>query len=478
MSTNRRQFLAGLTAAGLTAGLGGPRLARASAVPLGSWKILEIFLWRGVSHRETFWWDVASDDFAPWRELPDTSWFNNAPNVLTPTGITSANGVSVSMGPCVDPLLGSDLWNKLRMMVLSHPLAPHGPAGARGLTGSDPGRPAFAGLGARVGSAYSNPSGAPVSYVVDTGVGPGLIGHATATGTLGVPTQPFVIPLHDGNFPTRLQRLNVPDTDLLLGLYRDRYGDRLIHPTATPPSVRSPGYDAYDAALTMVQNGGLVQPIVGGLPYGGGSSYTENVLTRSVGAALTLLNRSADAAQHVCVLSEGGYLNNDTHLDGGESYEHHATVHNGNMWGLLNALREALERGPSAADGLDLSTTLVAIHSEFGRTYESSDGTGTSHWPHAYPAVLIGGPLLNTGGPTATGNITFASDDHDGEATEGFATTGEPYTPLDFMAALTLAAGIDPFGPDMFALNDSTVSAIASNATDAATEITCQVFGL
>jgi hypothetical protein len=134
-------------------------------------------------------------------------------------------------------------------------------------------------------------------------------------------------------------------------------------------------------------------------------------------------------------------INVDSHAT--TSLAAHATVHATNQWSTSRAIEEVVASGD-----LDLDDTMVLMHSEFGRYHPGGAATGTEHWTRGYPMVLIGGPVRTR---RVRGALSFSTPQ--GVATGGW--NNQPHNPTDVRCAVALAAGLDPFGPDMYALTDT-----------------------
>ena len=466
MKTTRRGFLKGLAATGTIAGLTVPRAAQATLtsaeINCEDYKILEIFLQTGVSHRDSLW--IEDPNVCTWEQAPTTASIDaslvGVGNTLVATAV---GGQDIYMGPCIDPINGTDLLDRMRVVTLQHTLTPHGPATAYGLTGINLGRPAFAGLGARVEAMHGNGVD-PVSYVIDANNNiAAYVGYALATGQLGIINQPFLIPFGNMSFVSNLNRSSFANTETLFDYYRDLYDERLTH--SGPGRVRSAHFDIYSSSVTKMQNSSSVQTLLSSFTFGGAdSSYEDNRMTRAVPLAVHLLN---NGARHICLLARRGYQTFDTHTTA--TYAEHATFVNGNLWGLFKALNDELAN-------IDLDNTLIVIHTEFGRGGPESDGDGTYHWPYGYPALLIGGPV-DTASPTIAGDITYGTSVQ-GNATVGFTGATQSWNPADLMAGLTLAAGIDPFQPDLFQVADTTLDPALYTESQVVEKLKTELFGV
>src|SRR5262249_32487607 len=118
---------------------------------------------------------------------------------------------------------------------------------------------------------------------------------------------------------------------------------------------------------------------------------------------------------------------------------------------------------------IDLTSTMVVIKTEFGRTPFRSNGgsptpgsNGRDHWPDGYVAVLIGGPIV-------TARVARSLSHRTRNTGQGVADPGFAYAPQDVQAAALLGVGIDPFADGNLAMGDLTPS--LQGATHAATAI-------
>ena len=114
----------------------------------------------------------------------------------------------------------------------------------------------------------------------------------------------------------------------------------------------------------------------------------------------------------------------------------------------------------TGTDQLSLDDAIILINSEFGRSIDKDPGGGRNHWPDGYVATVIGGPVRARG-------IAGALDLGGMPATVPGASA--TFTPTDLRGAMLLAAGIDPFAPENFAVQD--FSDAVSDGTEKETRV-------
>ena len=100
--------------------------------------------------------------------------------------------------------------------------------------------------------------------------------------------------------------------------------------------------------------------------------------------------------------------------------------------------------GPGVGQ-VNLDETMIVINSEFGRSVGLDPNGGRDHWPSGYVATIIGGPVRSTGVGGA-----LALDGRPPVISGRRAT----FTPTDLRGAVLLAAGIDPFASENFAVQE------------------------
>jgi hypothetical protein len=459
MQPTRRSFLRAAGAAGLGAALAGlPGRARGlGAPPPGcGYKLLEVFVHSAPSHRETLWIEANPAGSRWWTQTGALTGAN--PTVAAPQTsvrstrcrrVTSTGGVY--LGPCAAPLVGTPLFDRLRLVALRHDVPAHDQAAHLALTGALPGRPGGACRGAAIQRALG--AGNRVAYVcAPTDLPQPIARSAVDPGALSAAHRPVLVPVGDPDFLARLGRPGRGADDDLLRHYRDRYAARLSRGGARTRSVH---FDGYDAHLDQLLDAGSLQAVLSGGPSLAVAqpTFASNHATQAVALAAHLL---ASGARYAAAVVHGGLESCDTHA-GQRSHDENYVIHAGNLWGLLRALRLAVQN-----QTLDLDSTLIVVHSEFGRRpSDPSDGAGTEHWTEGYPALLLGGPLQTR---TLANTIDFAATPH-GRAVGGLQGAPTAFSPTDLHAALLLAAGVDPFGPDLLTPAMTTLGAGADAAT-------------
>lgn len=421
-----------------------------------TYKILEIYLSGGLSHRETMW--VEQPDASPvWRNMAYITPSRWNTDVSSTTTLPSAGWTfpvtgNVHLGPCALPMNGHALGNQVRVVATHHPLFPHEGGGALALTGLTPGRTRGAGLGTVIQRRWGSASN-PVSFtIVRESFYGGLMSEVGVHSSAHAP----IVLRMPNDLVSLLTRPGITASDLAalntgLQYYEDRYKGRLDYPGAGP--ARSIGHDAYATSLRRLIDSPTLQARLAAGPSMGW--FPENHLTgqtfgrRSIEMAAYLLNTGA---RYVGVIDHGLVYGFDTHFyPTAPSTDEHVLNANRGLFHLLHELREQVDAGT-----LNLSNTLIVIHSEFGRTRDDpANATGTNHWPLGYASLLIGGPLV---GKTQTGSLDFTpmAGNHGGIAAGG--PSGDGFTPTDVRAGLLYAAGIDPFDPDCLLVDETSMN--------------------
>ncbi len=432
---SRRQILQGLGAAAGAAML--PRVARASLDPGPTpMKILQIFLHGAPAHSQTLWMPGE----------PDIGWVDIDTFIPSAVGAHPFNILtqnehpgldhSVNLGAGFHPLLSLGGASRTHLVALDNPFNAHLLAASYALSGINIGNPDALSLGARVQQAWGV-GGFPKSWVLDPVGNANLTSLATAIGSQAENTRPFVLPV-GRPFVSRLQRQEREHTDSLLAYYQSRYAQRLQHSTGP---VRAPAVAAYEDARARMAAWQSTYEVLADGPNvesnPGGASYTDNRVTRSVQMGLHLL---ANGARCVTVLGDGGAAPSfDTHDfdatfdDEGYTHDvHHSAHHNAILWGICEAIRTSPD--------LDLTNTVIVVHSEFGRRLDGNDGS--EHWNEAFAALLFGGPIQQPGISGAlsyqtdgTGNLRSHRNSDDAYA---------PVPPDKFLDGLATLAGSPP----------------------------------
>lgn len=487
MKLTRRRLLGGTIASTTLAAAGGPLVSWAAnglterSVPgTGApFRVLEIFLAGGLSHRETLW--VEQPDEAPvQRRLaalnPSTNPILAAPGApsdwtrwLTGPGAYQGAGYRVGrsasgdvhLGPCGEPLVrqlsnGSRLIDRLRVIAAGHDLEPHEEAqelmmqGAPAITDGS----RASGVGAAIGRQTGLPS--YVFYTQRLADVAGSALYAAASGAHGIEWAPVLIPYDDPTFVANLQAPRVPSRDALTSYYADEYRKRLVFQSG--PRARSRGFDRYVDSLAGAHNSPAFANALSQLTTSTGSTLWDNGTRRALKASIEVMN--AGLSRYCCVV-DGGYVGND--FGGFSSYDAHAAasldVHaatnTGNLLNVLRTVHEEVDAGR-----LDLNNTLVVFSTEFGRTFSSA---GSDHGYRGFSVAMLGGPIP-PGAGDVVGDLPFTSAD-DGLAVEranpalanGAVDPSRPISATDLRAGVLLAAGIHPFQADVYKVSEAHV---------------------
>src|SRR5262249_12404436 len=250
---SRRTFLK--TAGAATAlGLSGlwPRPAHATwgDIPPTIWpsppdlKVLEIHLAGGMAPFESFYFRPSPGPQTRGfdSEIGSLVWNGACANTPSPGLQTSpmfandANTKEILLGPFAKPLWQrSDIFDRLRVVVLSYNLLPHEAATPFALTGLRLGNPNQASLGAAIAHRYvvTAPRALPYAYglIPDSLASAGFIANPVgAVGRHPGAARPLVLKIGPGfaTFLSQLQRANMSAAkDTLLAQYREQYRDWL-----------------------------------------------------------------------------------------------------------------------------------------------------------------------------------------------------------------------------------------------------------
>lgn len=472
----RRQLLAGAGLGLAGAAFFGPRRARAA---WGEWpdafaelalpperrarRVLELYAYGGLCPWDTFYcmpeWGLAEQRYLyAFGEAALSARMGacGLAGALAQPFAADAAGQLVHLGPWAAPLWDRpDLLARMRVVVLRHDQFPHSTAVPLSLTGTRLGQPALAGTGAAVERHFRERDGGlmPRAAVVHPGDLSRFdnVQSALAVGLHPGAARPLELPI--ARLSDLMDLLERPATapqqaahDAVVAGYTRRLDARLRGPDGAP--LRAPEFGVFAAidaarrdAAALVD---LLPPDLLGLPGAevcGEMSASLPTLAARVATHL-LTHKSAedlDAARYALWVDAGLRPT----VDGGhDSHSKHLASAAVNYTHTLRVLADRINR-PDEADPakLDLGDTLIAITSEFGRTPHREDHReGLGHWPAAYVAVLIGGPVTT---PAVAGAI----DPDSGVATR-FAT------PAELRMALLLALGIYPFDLGGFGTGD------------------------
>jgi len=410
-------------------------------------------------------------------------------------------GKTIHLGPFSKPLWAHPhIRRRMRVLVQRHDLLPHEAAIPYVSTGSRLGRPNQAPLGTAVQHRLSaldqelgNGRVLPHSYAL-LPQGDGVIGSLYTlvqqvqglVGTHPGSAKPLVLKIGSafGDFISQLNRTNLGDSkdavNALIDQFRGQYRDRLRW---QPDDfvTRSAAFSDYDSASSRVMTSDSLESLLNSAPQ---TIETENVCAReglspfgnpdnptrtAIEFAAFLLTRAAsDAASSVFVLDSGlerTFLPYDVHAN------FNAADTGTNLWNLLDSLvsviRDPDNPSPDDANKIDLSETMIMINTDFGRTpFKSSAGNpvlgsnGRDHWPEAYVQVLIGGPIPLDAADGAPNRVIGSISD----GADPSVVADIPFTATDACAAALLAAGVDPFAGENFALGSLTPSLVGGGA--------------
>lgn len=438
-------------------------------------KILEIFLYGGLSPWETFYFRPALSD--PWlgfqSEFQSLDWSCNsalASSLQTQPFANDSASQPIELGPATHPLWRNDIRSRMRTVVMHHNLEPHEAAVPYAMTGHRLGRPQLAGMGAQIAHYWQarTPRPMPYSYVCvpsSTRFPFDNIQSAWATGMHGGESRPLTLKLGPGtaSLMGQLQRSNrEAGADTLFNQYRALYRDQLRWQGGGDP-IRSKGFFAYDTSAESLVNANDLRtqlqsvsltlqdntacpPVVAGSP-------TNTTRTGIEIAAKLLSLPDSEAPRYVGVIDAGHVEHN---MGGG--YDTHANDHETftsmNLYNTLSSLANVIRApGDTSANKINLDDVMIILTTEFGRT-PSKSGGGRNHWPSGYVGVLIGGPVTQGISGTITGN--HVAD----------FTPGHSFTATDFHAAALVAAGVDPFAEGNYAVGEVSDSVRAPSSED------------
>jgi hypothetical protein len=498
---DRRRFLTTAVAGGATFSLGYAARAKADwgdplipqeiqiVWPNGrpDVKVLEIFLYGGISPWETFYHRPDLSD--PWlgfaNEFAGVDWSCSgqlASGLQTESFGNDALTQAIDLGPATHPLWRADIQSRLRLVVLNHDLRPHEAAIPYALTGHRLGRPQLAGMGAQLSHYWSerSPRVLPYSYVslpAATRFPTDNVQASWATGMHGGSHRPLTLRLTPGSneLQTLLARSDaLRSADPLLNQYRALYRDQL-RAVITGPVTRSAGHAAYEASaaallrandiLTQLQAANLDVAPSPTCPSPGVPS-ADNVTASGIRLAAYLLSRPpAEAARYVCVI-DAGHIE---HMMGGgyDTYSFdHTSFTSMNLYNVLRTLADVIRApGETTPNKINLDDTLVLLTTEFGRT-PTRNGDGRDHWEYGYVCMLIGGPI------TTAGIAGAINDGHVAEPQHAFTAT-------DMRAAALLAAGVYPFAPGNYNVGDVSLGLRVPNSeAGTAVNLRAQILGI
>jgi hypothetical protein len=470
------------------------------------YKVLEIHLFGGMAPFESFYYrDAAGLRTRGFdKEVRELRWdaihCKSTPR-WRPQGLdtrqfsTDSRGRTIHFGPFAKALwVRPDILARTRVAVQRHALLPHEAATPLSMTGHPIGRPNLAPLGAAIQhrrAVEDRQAGRervlPHSYALlpQNGAFPDLFRLVEAVQTsIGEHpgfAQPLALKIGPGfgDFIKLLDRSNLQaptlKVDALLDQYRQQYRDRLRWGTAQKVA-RSRAYTDYHTASSLLSSADTLKelldvdtnqvgfdpisvgtdPICASETLQGFSTVSNPTRTALKLAAFLLSHKEAEkAASSVFVLDAGLVL---TSLPYDVHDENHVGVTGANLWNVLYALQDVIrdESNPRPGDDyrINLDETLIVINTEFGRTpfkskelVVNNNSMGRDHWPSAYTATIIGGPIAPAL-PKTGGRVIGSISDLENEQ----AVADIFLSPTDLRAALLLAAGVDPFERENFAL--------------------------
>jgi hypothetical protein len=448
--------LAAASAAAATGALARPRRAHAawgdapsahasSMLPaeLQVRRVLELTFYGGLNAFDTFHcvpaWGAADGTYLHAFDVAGRVATCGGPPELTRPFVDGPDEL-IHLGPWTWPLWSRpDLLARARVVVMRHDQLPHETAIPLTLTGRRVGRPELAGAGAAVqrhfGEREDTARVVPHAAVLQPGdiervdnfraaLAVGL--HPAGARPLEVDTAAF----HD--LDALLRRPATSDRravhDAFLAESRARLAARL-GPRAPP------AWTDFVAAEAARERSDALADLLPSTLFGLAET-TVCDLTRISKPAL-----SARVAAHLLTHPETPlrYVQwidaalKQTRDGGHDSHRDHLVAASTNYPHTLACLADTINApGEHDPGKLDLDDTLVVISTEFGRSPAiQPDLDGLNHWPHAYVAVLLGGPVR---APAVVGRIDPAA----GAAVDYTA-------PAELRAAVSLALGIYPF---------------------------------
>lgn len=267
-------------------------------------------------------------------------------------------------------------------------------------------------VGALVAQALARPSSSsegedalpPYVCIGGQGVGPGLLGVASAPFTVGDPTRPVQDLVHPAGvdaerFARRRRLLEAVERQFR----RDHPGDETEGHTTVYVKADRLMHSQHVRAFDLSQETARVRGAYGPDAFGQGCLMARRLVEAGVKAVEVQL---------------GGW---DTHQDNFTQGRRVAAQLDRGFAALLSDLRER-----------DLlRKTVVLVATEFGRTPVVNKDDGRDHFATGWSVALAGGPLR---GGRAVGATTA----------DGQAVAERPVSAADLMATLAHALGIDP----------------------------------
>lgn len=459
LTTTRRTLLrslAGLGAAGAALTLARPRRAAAAwgdAPPAfaGSMlppdrqvrRVLELTMYGGLNPFDTFHcvptWGEHDGTYLHAFDVASRVAACGGPSALTRPFADGPHEL-IHLGPWTWPLWSRpDILARTRVVVMRHDQLPHETAIPLTLTGHRVGRPELAGAGAAVqrhfGERPETARTVPHAAVIQPGdlVRVDNYRAALAVGLHPAAARPLEVDL--AAFQSLEHLLQRPATadrraahDAFQAEARARLAARLG--PRTPPA-----WTAYTAAESARERSdvlaSLLPPTLFGLSEATVCDLT-NISKPALAArvAAHLLTHPETPLRYVQWIDAGLEQTRDGGHDSHRGHLHHASTNYPHTLANLAAIINSPDEHDPAK--LDLDDSLVVISTEFGRSPAIQPTLdGLNHWPHAYVAVLIGGPIHT---PSVVGQI---------DPTTG--TARDHATPAELRAAVSLALGVYPF---------------------------------
>jgi Protein of unknown function (DUF1501) len=469
-----------------------------SGAPAPQYKILEVFLYGGLSPWENFYFrdlsgnrgyrgfQTTGSTLDSYSNLNFNSACAGAPSSSDVPQLLDDSDAAhrVLLAPVTKPLWDPRFLDRMRVVVLQHDLTPHEAAIPYALTGFKLGNPKMAGLGAviqrrAIAQEELKPvamrRSIPFSYVLQPTnfVQADNVLALIATGAHPGSSRPVVVSTDSVGLLPQLLRPNAStEGDVAFNYYRSQYEDWMRAGGIGDPA-RSRSFADYQAAAnslmiapnlhTLLQVPPLVTPPAAPqcAQLGTGTFPTGiNATNTGLRIAAELLRHPTTPARYVGVVDSGIVR------PGGAAYDGHGGTmvlsHSLNLLNVLSTLRDLLDTGV-----LNLADTMIVLTTEFGRSpFRSAGGAfsassnGRDHWPRGFANVLIGGPVA-VGGPIAMRRYGVCGriQDGGGDTDDGINGVAEPsnvFNCSDMRAAVMLAAGIFPFADGLYGTTDIT----------------------
>lgn len=453
---SRRTFLAALGALGAVGALARPRRAAAawgdapaahasSMLPADRQvrRVLELTMYGGLNPFDTFHcvpeWGESDGTYLHAFAVADRIATCGGPPAISQPFVDGPDQL-IHLGPWTWPLWSRpDLLARMRVVVMRHDQLPHETAIPLTLTGHRVGRPELAGAGAAVqrhfGERPETARVVPHAAVIQPGDLARVDNYraSLAVGLHPASARPLEIDLEAfRDLGALLQRPVTADRralhDAFLAEARARFAARLG--PRTPPA-----WTEFTAAEYARERSEVLADLLPSDLFGIGKATVcdlENISKPALAArvAAHLLTHPETPLRYVQWIDAGLKQTRD---GGHDSHRAHLFAASTNYPHTLGLLADIINKPDEHDPGkLNLDDTLIVISTEFGRSPAIQPGLdGLNHWPHAYVAVLLGGPVDR---PAVIGSI-----DPDNGAAREYAA------PAELRAAVSLALGIYPF---------------------------------